>query len=64
MRPWQGAFHSRAAVFHDGLGCVLLHGAKEPYLLRSDIDALKAPKTPPLLPEIAGPDSSSRPIPR
>ena len=35
---------------------MLLHGAREPYLLRSDIDALKAPKTPPLLPEIAGPD--------
>ena len=42
------------AVFHDGLGCVLLHGSKEPYLLKSDIEALKAPKAPPLLPEIAG----------
>ena len=50
-----GGFSSRAA-FRDGLGCVLLHGAKEPYLLKSDIDALKAPKAPPLLPEIAGPD--------
>ena len=28
----------------------------EPYLLKNDIDALRAPKTPPLLPEIAGPD--------
>jgi CubicO group peptidase (beta-lactamase class C family) len=44
------------AVFHDGLGCVLLHGSKEPYLLKSDIDALKVPKSPPLLAEVAGPD--------
>jgi CubicO group peptidase (beta-lactamase class C family) len=44
------------AVFHDGLGCVLLHGSKEPYLLKSDIDALKVPKSLPLLAEIAGPD--------
>ena len=48
-----GLFGSRAA-FHDGFGCVLLHGPNEPYLLKSDIDALKTPKTPPLLPEIAG----------
>jgi hypothetical protein len=48
-----GLFGSRAA-FHDGLGCVLLHGPDEPYLLKSDIDALKAPKNPPLLAEIAG----------
>lgn len=44
------------AVFHDGLGCVLLYGSKEPYVLKSDIDALRVPKTPPLLAEIAGPD--------
>jgi CubicO group peptidase (beta-lactamase class C family) len=43
------------AVFHDGLGCVLLHGS-EPYVLKNDIDALKVPKSPPLLAEIAGPD--------
>jgi len=49
-----GLLGSRAA-FHDGFGCVLLHGSKQPYLLKSDLDALKAPKTPPLLPEIAGP---------
>ena len=42
------------AVFHDGFGCVLLHGPDEPYLLKSDIAALKAVKNPPLLPEIAG----------
>ena len=42
------------AVFHDGFGCVLLHRPSEPYLLRSDIAALKVPKSPPLLPEIAG----------
>jgi CubicO group peptidase (beta-lactamase class C family) len=49
-----GLFASRA-VFHDGLGCVLLHGT-EPYIPKSDIDALKVPKVPPLLGEIAGPD--------
>ena len=48
-----GLFRSRAA-FHDGLGCVELHGSKPPYLLKNDVEALKA-KTPPLLPEIAGP---------
>jgi CubicO group peptidase (beta-lactamase class C family) len=50
-----GRFASHAG-FHDGLGCVLLQGSKEPYLLKSDIDALKVPKAPPLLPDIAGPD--------
>ena len=49
-----GLLGSRAA-FHDGFGCVLLHGSKAPYLLKSDLDALKVPKGPPLLPEIAGP---------
>ena len=48
-----GLFASRAA-FHDGLGCVELLGPKAPYLLKNDVEALKA-KTPPLLPEIAGP---------
>jgi CubicO group peptidase (beta-lactamase class C family) len=43
------------AEFHDGVGCVLVHRAKPPYLLKSDIEALRTPKTPPLLPEIAGP---------
>ncbi|MGH6766115.1 MAG: serine hydrolase domain-containing protein, partial [Bradyrhizobium sp.] len=49
-----GLLGSRAA-FHDGLGCVRLHGSREPYLVRSDFDALRRPKNPPLLPEIAGP---------
>lgn len=49
-----GLLGTRAA-FHNGFGCVRLHGSKEPYLLKSDIDALKAPKSPPLLAEIAGP---------
>jgi CubicO group peptidase (beta-lactamase class C family) len=48
-----GLFGSRA-VFHEGLGCVVLHGSTEPYILKSDIAALKIPKEPPLLPEIAG----------
>ncbi len=47
-----GLFGSRAA-FHDGYGCVLLHGT-EPYLPRVDLSALKRPSAPPALPEIAG----------
>jgi CubicO group peptidase (beta-lactamase class C family) len=43
------------AAFHEGFGCVVLHGrGAQPYLLKSDIAALKRPKQPPLLPEIAG----------
>ena len=49
-----GLFNSRAA-FHDGFGCVLLRGPNEPYLLKSDLAALKVPKSSPLLAEIAGP---------
>jgi CubicO group peptidase (beta-lactamase class C family) len=44
------------AVFRDGFGCILLHGSTKPYLPKSDLDALRVPKTPPLLPKIAGPD--------
>jgi CubicO group peptidase (beta-lactamase class C family) len=50
-----GLFASHAA-FHEGFGCVLIHGSKQPYLLRSDLIALKTPKAPPLLPDIVGPD--------
>src|SRR5262245_5329241 len=49
-----GFFRSRSA-FHDGLGCVALHGSRPPYLLRSDIEALRTPRTPPLLSDIADP---------
>ncbi len=49
-----GLFRSRM-TFHEGFGCVEQQGAKLPYLLKSDIIALKTPKTPPVLPEIAGP---------
>ena len=44
------------AIYHEGFGCVLRHGTKEPYIPKSDVDALRVPKTPPLLEEIAGPD--------
>jgi hypothetical protein len=49
-----GLFGGRAS-FHDGLGCVEQHGTKAPYLLKNDVETLKVPKTPLLLPEIAGP---------
>jgi CubicO group peptidase (beta-lactamase class C family) len=57
-----GLFASRAA-FHEGFGCVMLLGSEQPYLLRSDIEALKTPKAPPLLPEIAGPKLVEPPDP-
>lgn len=50
-----GMFASHAS-FHEGFGCVLRHSAKQPYIPKSDIDALRIPKSPPLLAEIAGPD--------
>jgi CubicO group peptidase (beta-lactamase class C family) len=50
-----GIFGSHA-VYHEGLGCVLRHGTSEPYIPKSDIHALRIPKSPPLLAEIAGPD--------
>ena len=50
-----GLFASHA-IFHEGFGCVLIHGSQPPYLLRSDLVALKTPKAPPLMPDIAGPD--------
>ncbi len=48
--------HGAHAVFREGFGCVQQHGPREPYLLKTDIEALKTPKAPPLLPEIAGAD--------
>ena len=48
--------HDSHAEFRDGFGCVLVHGSQEPYLLKSDIEALRTPKNPPLLPDIAGPE--------
>lgn len=50
-----GFFRSHA-IFHDGFGCVEQLGTKEPYRLKSDVEELRVPKTPPLLPEIAGPE--------
>jgi len=48
-----GSLGSRA-VFHEGLGCVVVRDGSEPYLPRVDFAALRAPARPPLLPEIAG----------
>jgi CubicO group peptidase (beta-lactamase class C family) len=48
-------FFKGHASFHDGLGCAEHHGTREPYILKNDVEALRTPKTPPLLPEIAGP---------
>jgi CubicO group peptidase (beta-lactamase class C family) len=51
-----GGLFATHTIFRDGFGCVRVLGGREPYLLRADIEALKTPKAPPLLPEIAGPD--------
>jgi len=51
LAGWAG---SRAA-FHDGLGCIILHGSAEPYLPKTDVAELKATRTTPLLAEIGGP---------
>lgn len=48
-----GRFRSHA-VFREGFGCVQPHGSTAPYLPKIDLQAAKMPKTPPLLPEIAG----------
>lgn len=42
------------ATFHEGLGCVLMHGREEPYVLRANIATLQAENRGSLLPEIAG----------
>jgi CubicO group peptidase (beta-lactamase class C family) len=44
-------------IFREGFGCVRVLGDREPYLLKADIVTLKTPKTPPLLAEIAGPET-------
>jgi len=54
-----GLLGSRAA-FHDGFGCVLLRGSKAPYLLKSDVEALRVPKNPPRCRRLPAPISSSR----
>jgi hypothetical protein len=44
-------------IFREGFGCVRVLGGREPYLLKADIVALKTPRPPPLLLEIAGPET-------
>jgi hypothetical protein len=56
-----GLFGSRAA-FHDGLGCVTLHGSTKPYLLRSDLAALKRRRRRRCCRRLPAQPSSSRPI--
>lgn len=48
-----GALTSHAA-YYNAQGCVLHQAGVAPYLLRSDIDALRKPLKPPLLGDIAG----------
>jgi CubicO group peptidase (beta-lactamase class C family) len=52
-----GGLFATHTIFRDGFGCVRVFGGSEPYLLKADIVALKTPKAPPLLPEIAGPET-------
>ena len=52
--PRRSDYFAAARRFTTGSAASMQHGPNEPYLLKSDIEALKA-KTPPLLPEIAGP---------
>ncbi len=42
------------SIFRDGFGCVLQHESEQPYYLKSDIEALRTPKSPALLSDIAG----------
>lgn len=48
---WAGSH----AVFRDGFGCIILDEHAEPYLLKTNLAALKVANTTPLLAEIAGP---------
>jgi CubicO group peptidase (beta-lactamase class C family) len=57
-----GLLANRSA-FHQGFGCVLLHGPKAPYLPNSNVEALRQPQQPPLLPDIAGSDLVEPPSP-
>src|SRR5260370_17872510 len=43
------------AVFHEGFGCFIVNEMQQPYVPRSDLQALRASQLPPLLPEIPGP---------
>jgi CubicO group peptidase (beta-lactamase class C family) len=51
LAGWAGS----RALFRDGLGCIILNGHAEPYLLKTNLAALKVASTTPLLAEIAGP---------
>jgi CubicO group peptidase (beta-lactamase class C family) len=48
------SFFGSRSVFHDGFGCVLLRGSRQPYLIKGDIAAIRSTKTPALLPDISG----------
>ena len=43
------------AIFYEGFGCFIVNEMQQPYVPRSDLQALRASQLPPLLPEIAGP---------
>ena len=55
MPRWLGC-SAATRRFMKGSAACCCTDPSEPYLLKSDIDALKTPKAPPLLPEIAGAD--------
>ena len=57
-----GLFRQPRACFTTGSAASLQHGSNEPYLLKSDIEALKVRRRRRCCPRLPGPTCASRPI--